>query len=234
MFENLDIEQQIPKFWDARIEYGDDIEQPRFYGLAQQDDGQKFLDMFHISEIHRDGQDSIVIRKWTGTDMIQNRVRGMMYNTNTASALGDVSTKSVIADTINTGRNRSHFISLRFLRCSVEKPVKTDNAIMQVFSLYGMLGYRVFGPSSADRKVYELIAQCPYLGQPALGVGIGSHGELGAGIVPFGMSKHWVDEAYWRYQLNAQAGTWGFGGYPEHIGLVHGWDIEKFPEWARK
>lgn len=122
---------------------------------------------------------------------------------------------------------------IKWLRCSVDK---SPNGLMEIFSLYGVLGVRVFAPTNNKEGVglYEWVGQTPYLGQTAIGAGRGSHVDWGHGFQTWGNNEDFIDVNTWIPEVGTEErqgpgtlGAWGMT--PGDIGrsLRRGWEVEK-------
>ena len=131
-----------------------------------------------------------------------------------------------------------NYHSLAWLRARNDIPkqdLTTRNAVMHVFSFYGVLGVRVYAPMKYNQAagksageyakygpyVYKLVGQAPYQGTPSLGMGMGCEGVWGYGILPWGDFGDWLDVNVW----NQSSGGWAMSVEDEKRANVRGWDV---------
>lgn len=107
---------------------------------------------------------------------------------------------SKIEDAFSTNANYFH---IKWLRCST---ANAANAVMEVFSYYGVLGVRVFAPSNKSNVDWQLTGVLPYLGQTSIGAGLGCYRDWGYGFMPWGEAKDFED-------INEWASWRGVGSY---------------------
>ncbi|GIZ47208.1 hypothetical protein CKM354_001030700 [Cercospora kikuchii] len=142
--------------------------------------------------------------------------------------------ESLIEDPLQDDPN---FYSLRFIRCVFEK---SYGSFIQVYSYYGVLGYRVFNRDDVT-GVYKLGGQVSYMGQPSQVPGLGNYGQWGCGIMPWGQTEPWLDEAYFTVANNGSNiaekgntwdGSWGINKQDFSRRLRDGMDPNDRPEWC--
>ncbi|MCJ1365189.1 hypothetical protein MMC16_004310 [Acarospora aff. strigata] len=68
------------------------------------------------------------------------------------------------------------YFNIKWIRCSYHR---SKNAVLEIFSWYGILGTRLFAPKNRNGWEYELVGQQPYMGQTSLGMGLGSERNWG-------------------------------------------------------
>lgn len=98
------------------------------------------------------------------------------------------------------------------------------NAVLQVFSLYGVLGCRLFVEASDNQNGSDwvLAGQIPYMGQASTGTGCGNYGIWNYGLLSWGSGPGFEDVNFW----NVKRG-WGLGSVDDAFDLVPGWSVEK-------
>lgn len=149
-----------------------------------------------------------------------------------APKLWSHSVESLIEDPWQTDPN---FFSLRFLRSTFEK---SEYNVVQVFSYYGIIGYRVFNLDEST-GIYSLGGQVPYLGQPAETTGLGVQAQWGASIIPYANTPNWLDEAYFTPDNDGTStlrgytsGHWGMNVSDEKRAWIHRTDVHKRPNFS--
>ncbi|GKU09667.1 unnamed protein product [Fusarium langsethiae] len=73
-----------------------------------------------------------------------------------------------------------HYFHLKWIRCSRKSDfdLNTSNAVLEVFSFYGVLGIRLFAPISEKNLAnYQEIGMLQYMGQTSIGTGLGCEGD---------------------------------------------------------
>ncbi|QPC80200.1 hypothetical protein HYE68_010952 [Fusarium pseudograminearum] len=125
-----------------------------------------------------------------------------------------------------------HYFHLKWIRCSRQSDfdLNTSNAVLEVFSFYGVLGIRLFAPIS-DKKLesYQEIGMLQYMGQTSIGTGLGCEGDWGSGILTWGADKNdFVDIESFKLDAsgNSGNGTWGMSATDTERPLVKGWDVQ--------
>ena len=151
------------------------IHQLHFQGIMPAPNGFRLVQIFGRYEF--DGKKYLVLR------LFRNNAA------TSAFARPDSMVESTFED---PWQNDTNYRSIRFLRSTFEH---SPGSITQVFSYYGVLGFRIFNLDEGTGK-YTLGGQTPYMGQSSEGLGIGSYGRWGSGILPWGQTPQWIDEEY--------------------------------------
>ncbi|KAF3931541.1 hypothetical protein ABW19_dt0207749 [Dactylella cylindrospora] len=115
-----------------------------------------------------------------------------------------------------------NFFHIKWIRCEWQY---TTNAVMQIFSWYGVLGVRVFTPEQGTNKDWTLIGILPYLGQTSIGAGLGVTGDWGNGLMSWGENQDFVDinECVSRQGYRSWAMSEKDTGTPN----IRGYEVEK-------
>lgn len=131
--------------------------------------------------------------------------------------------------------NHGHYFHVKFIPTQREVMFKGKMtavpAILEVFSWYGVLGVRMFAPSSPNDFKYGLEGQQPFLGQTSIGAGLGCSGDWGQGFLPWNSKDRWVDANVFipsPGSVGAQ-GSWGMTLGDRDRPHVRGWEVEKRP-----
>lgn len=115
---------------------------------------------------------------------------------------------------------------IKWLRCQNKN--KTDSSdMMEIFSLYGVLGVRLFGRD--DTGNYYYVGQTPYLGQNSIGAGTGAYGDAGHGFQTWGDNGDFVDVNVWVPKVDAETtteGAWGMTPEDAKRRHSHGWEVD--------
>jgi hypothetical protein len=128
-----------------------------------------------------------------------------------------------------------HYFHLKWIRCSRKSDfdLNTSNAILEVFSFYGVLGIRLFAPISEKNLAnYQEIGMLQYMGQTSIGTGLGCEGDWGSGILTWGAEKNdFVDFEAFKPDASGSPGkgNWGMSAANIDRPLVKGWDVEARP-----
>ncbi|CEI70479.1 hypothetical protein FVEN_g1015 [Fusarium venenatum] len=128
-----------------------------------------------------------------------------------------------------------HYFHLKWIRCSRRSDfdLNTSNAILEVFSFYGVLGIRLFAPISEKNLAnYQEIGMLQYMGQTSIGTGLGCEGDWGSGILTWGTERNdFVDFEAFKPHTSGSAGkgTWGMSATDTERPLVKGWDVDSRP-----
>jgi hypothetical protein len=122
------------------------------------------------------------------------------------------------------------YFSMKWIRCRYRIADTEYWGVLEVFSWYGIIGTRLFGPGSSQYQ-YELIGQQPYLGQTSIAAGTGCTGDWNHGILPWTSEEDWVDSATFQPwdRNDLQAGSWGMMKRDLDRLRVEGWDVGKRP-----
>lgn len=135
-----------------------------------------------------------------------------------------------------------HYFSIAWLRASQEIPdqdLVSHNAVLHVFSYYGVLGVRVYAPMKYSQATgrndafyqnygpyyYKLVGQSAFMGTPSLGMGMGSEGQWAYGVLPWGHFDEWVDVNTW----NQVTKSWMMTAADESRKNIRGWDVKARP-----
>jgi hypothetical protein len=119
---------------------------------------------------------------------------------------------------------------MKWIRCRYRIAESEYWGVLEVFSWYGIIGTRLFGPGLSHYQ-YDLIGQQPYLGQTSIAAGTGYTGDWNHGILPWTSEEGWVDSAIfqpWKKD-DLQAGSWGMMKRDLDRPRVEGWDFSKRP-----
>ncbi|KAK8061152.1 hypothetical protein PG997_015373 [Apiospora hydei] len=102
--------------------------------------------------------------------------------------------------------------------------------ILEIFSWYGVLGARLFGPGKRGWD-YDLLGQLPYLGQTSIGAGLGCYGDWGHGFVTWAKEDEWIDMNMFvpSDKNDTTVGSWGMTWDDLDRPHVRGWEVEKRP-----
>ncbi|KAL3422073.1 hypothetical protein PVAG01_06229 [Phlyctema vagabunda] len=121
------------------------------------------------------------------------------------------------------------YFHIKWLRCRMND---NTNAIMEVYSFYGMLSMRVFNARDTKKPwAYMLAGQQPYLGQTSIGMGMGAYGDWGYGILTHGWNEDWVDINDWKPKsaTEMEEGSWGLSAADGQRECIRGWEVRKRP-----
>ena len=128
-----------------------------------------------------------------------------------------------------------HYFHIKWIRCSRKSDfdLNTSNAVLEVFSFYGVLGIRLFAPISEKKlENYQEIGMLQYMGQTSVGTGLGCEGDWGNGILTWGSKENdFVDFVAWTPDASGMSGEgrWGMSVADTERPLVKGWDVEHRP-----
>ncbi|PTD08646.1 Fumarylacetoacetate hydrolase domain-containing protein 2 [Fusarium culmorum] len=73
-----------------------------------------------------------------------------------------------------------HYFHLKWIRCSRQSDfdLNTSNVVLEIFSFYGVLGIRLFAPTSEKKlENYQEIGMLQYMGQTSIGTRLGCEGD---------------------------------------------------------
>lgn len=115
---------------------------------------------------------------------------------------------------------------IKWLRCQ-NKDKTNSSDMMEIFSLYGVLGVRLFRRNNTGN--YYDAGQTPYLGQNCIGAGTGAYGDAGHGFQTWGDNEDFVDVNAWVPKVDAETATEGaWGMTPEDAKRRHirGWEVD--------
>ncbi|KAH0168739.1 hypothetical protein KCU67_g3353, partial [Aureobasidium melanogenum] len=122
------------------------------------------------------------------------------------------------------------YFSMKWIRCRYKIAETEYWGVLQIFSWYGIIGTRLFGPGPS-RYQYDLIGQQPYLGQTSIAAGNGCTGDWSHGILPWTIKEDWADSATflpWD-KSDLAAGSWGMMKRDLDRPRVEGWEVDKRP-----
>ncbi|KAJ4012625.1 hypothetical protein NW752_008338 [Fusarium irregulare] len=128
-----------------------------------------------------------------------------------------------------------HYFHIKWIRCSRKSDfdLNTSNAVLEVFSFYGVLGIRLFAPISEKKlEDYQEIGMLQYMGQTSVGTGLGCEGDWGNGILTWGSKENdFVDFVAWTPGASGLSGEgrWGMSAADTERPLIKGWDVEHRP-----
>ncbi|KAM0377533.1 hypothetical protein HYE67_005062 [Fusarium culmorum] len=131
-----------------------------------------------------------------------------------------------------------HYFHLKWIRCSRQSDfdLNTSNAVLEIFSFYGVLGIRLFAPTSEKKlENYQEIGMLQYMGQTSIGTGLGCEGDWGSGILTWGAEKNdFVDFEAFKPDPSgsAEKGSWGMSTTDAERPLIKGWDVEARPGYT--
>lgn len=118
-----------------------------------------------------------------------------------------------------------NYFHIKWQRCEWEY---TTNAVMQLYSWYGVLAMRVFAPTDAgSNKNWNCVGLVPYMGQTSIGAGLGCAGDWGHGYMTWGNNQDFVDINEW---VKAKGtGCWGIEPREENRSNIRGYEVERRP-----
>lgn len=144
-------------------------------------------------------------------------------------------TSKPVKDTLFSNPNYFH---IKWLRCARSSSLQysTSNALLEVFSFYGVLGIRLFAPTDETRVAdYEEIGRLQYMAQTSVGVGLGSEGDWGNGILGWGVDEvEFIDLVEWREDGSGVVGkgAWGMRAADIDRPLIGGWEVTRRPGYS--
>lgn len=120
---------------------------------------------------------------------------------------GSCSVDWIKDDFLSTERHESgRYQSLKWLYIPHADP-KLKNGIMEVFSWYGIIGFRHFAASWDGKKYkYSLVGCQPYNGQTSGTIGRGFYGTWGEGFMSMGTAENFLDVNYYNMVLGGAPG----------------------------
>ena len=140
---------------------------------------------------------------------------------------------SIVDDPLASHYSSGAYFSIKWVRCS---RAGYKNAIMEIFSWYGVLGARLFAPDPKAPKAtahgkYKMIGIHYYMGQNSLGLGLGCEGDWGFGFMTWGPNEDWIDSNAWKLKADGKNGEGAWGMSPDDLQrpLIAGWDVEHRP-----
>jgi hypothetical protein len=187
---------------------------PYFHALLPTVDATG-LDILKLSLHVNNGKPSLLFR------LSQYSAESGSWTTNT----------QLIEDSLADNRRYFH---LKWIRCRYETSVhETDNALLEVFSYYGMIGIRLFASEDSNRPwAYKEVGQQQYLGQTSIGAGLGAYGDWAQGILTWGsQSQDFADLTEWipDGSVNHSGGSWGMRQGDTNRAHIPGWDVTRRP-----
>lgn len=191
-----------------------------FTGLMPSESGNPGLDVLNIS-LHKDGAKYFLKFRThrRTTESIGPGVHATHANCQDRE----------VTDELASRYGSGAYFNIKWLRCSYGK---SKNAILEIYSWYGILGTRLFAPKNNNGWEYSLVGQQPYMGQTSLGMGLGCEGDWGYGFMTWGPNEDWVDSNVWHLKPDGSngEGNWGMTKEDYNRETVHGWEVRKRPK----
>lgn len=162
-------------------------------------------DVLHVS-VHKLG-DVSWLRFKTHVNDRATRNGGVVPGRSNKDYFGSCSVDWIQDDFLTLSRHNSgRYQSLKWLFLPHADP-NQKNAIIEIFSWYGIIGFRYFAASWDGKKYkYSLVGVQPFNGQTSGTIGRGFYGTWGEGFMPLGTSQNFIDVNYYNMVLGGAPG----------------------------
>ncbi|KDN71570.1 hypothetical protein CSUB01_12117 [Colletotrichum sublineola] len=205
----------LPASHDHTLEY------PILTALVPTTTSLRGLDILEISRRRKNSSSDLVFRTYLRAD---------------SSSPGDgplpfSDPKECVVEDPLVSSSPEHFFSIKWMPVRYQADSEVERrGLLEIFSWYGVMGTRLFGPSAKGWD-YSLLGQLPYLGQTSIGAGLGSHGDWGHGFIAWSKESEWIDvNMFTRSEKSGPTGgSWGMEWEDLERRQIRGWDVESRP-----